>query len=237
MSKCFSEESSVVVDKLCDLERWVGEEGADETLWNGVKRLLYVVAVVFDAAVVDSEGTLLDKNDMLLVISSTFKMSAIIDCCNWWLWCCGCNTFAGIRSISIAFIGVIKWWACRPLFDKGLLQYDIEESEDTTVTEDADFSLILNGAELEFASYTYASEEGWLELLVVLLVDVSDFVDEGDAVVLFNVLVEALFVMIVSFAVLELEFIAVSVVDELGRNLAIWHVFRIKLTLIYFEVV
>jgi hypothetical protein len=41
-----------------------------------------------------------------------------------------------------------------------LLQYDIEESEDTTVTEDADFSLILNGAELEFASYTYASEEG-----------------------------------------------------------------------------
>lgn len=55
----------------------------------------------------------------------------------------------------------------------------------------------------------------------MLLVDVSDFVDEGDAVVLFKVLVEALFVMIVVFAVLELEVIAVSVVDELGRNLAI----------------
>lgn len=46
------------------------------------------------------------------------------------------------------------------LFVNGLLQYDIDESEDTTVTEDADFSLILNGAELEFASYTYASEDG-----------------------------------------------------------------------------
>lgn len=46
------------------------------------------------------------------------------------------------------------------LFVSGLLQYDTDESEDTTVTEDADFSLILNGAELEFASYTYASEDG-----------------------------------------------------------------------------
>jgi hypothetical protein len=58
--------------------------------------------------------------------------------------------------------------------------------------------------------------------LVVLLVDVSDFVDEGDAVVLFKVLVEeALFVMIVVFVVSESAIIVVSVVDELGRNLAI----------------
>ena len=56
----------------------------------------------------------------------------------------------------------------------------------------------------------------------MLLVDVSDFVDEGDAVVLFKVLVEeALFVMIVVFVVSESAIIVVSVVDELGRNLAI----------------
>lgn len=36
----------------------------------------------------------------------------------------------------------------------------MDESEDTTVTEEADFSLILKGAEVELASYTYAREEG-----------------------------------------------------------------------------
>lgn len=55
----------------------------------------------------------------------------------------------------------------------------------------------------------------------MLLVDVSDFVDEGDAVVLCKVLVESLFVMVVVFVVLELAIIVVSVVDELGRNLII----------------
>lgn len=35
----------------------------------------------------------------------------------------------------------------------------MDESDDTTVTEDADFSLILKGVEVEFASYTYARDD------------------------------------------------------------------------------
>lgn len=88
----------------------------------------------------------------------------------------------------------------------------MDESDDTTVTEDADFSLILNGAELELASYTYASEDGWLELLVVLLADVSDLVDVGEAAV--AVVVVLLFkVLAVVFVVLELAMTVVSMLD------------------------
>lgn len=91
--------------------------------------------------------------------------------------------FDGVRLISRAFIGLISWCV---LVENGLLQYEIEESDDTTVTEEADFSLILKGAELDVASYTYARDEGWL--FVVLEVEVSDFDEEGDAA-LFNVVI------------------------------------------------
>jgi hypothetical protein len=42
------------------------------------------------------------------------------------------------------------------------LLHETDESEDTTVTEEADFSRILKGAEVELASYTYASDDWWL---------------------------------------------------------------------------
>lgn len=54
----------------------------------------------------------------------------------------------------------------------------MDESDDTTVTEDADFSLILKGVEVEFASYTYARDDWWLELVVV----VAELDEEGDTV-------------------------------------------------------
>lgn len=78
----------------------------------------------------------------------------------------------------------------------------MEESDDTTVTEDADFSLILKGVELELASYTYARDDWWLELVVV----VAELVDDvGDALFTSVVVAIVLLVTVEVLVVVELK--------------------------------
>lgn len=111
---------------------------------------------------------------------SIFNISAIFCCC-----CLeeGINTLEGVLWL-----------------EGGECQYE-SEGEIIVTTEEADFSLILNGVEEEFASYTYASNDE-LVLLVVVVLEVLDellvvVVVIGDLLLSFVVTVEAAVVVVV----------------------------------------